>query len=105
MRAERAGRPHPLAEAIAGALVPGSGHPDIAGRVLEQAEHVLRYQPVPQIVKRLWGYMSQVFDACDPGEAQQSASRGNPPFSIPILKRRLLPPPAERIKPIDLVGK
>src|ERR1039458_9045826 len=95
MIAERAGRPHPLAEAIAGAAVRGGGKPDIAGGVLEQAEHVVRYQPVPRIVKRLRGGASQLFDACDLGEAQQPGAGGNPPFTRAILKRRLVPTPAE----------
>src|SRR5271166_1902045 len=95
MVAERAGRPQPLAEAIVGAPVRGSGHPDIAGGVLEQAEHVVRYQPVPSIINSFWECASQLFDGCHPGEAQQSGAGGNPPFTRAILKRRLLPTPAE----------
>src|ERR1017187_1910043 len=95
MVAESAGCPQPLAEAIAGTAVRRSGQPDIAGGVLEQAEHVGRYQPAPCMINSLRECVSRLFYALGLGETQQSRAGGHPPFSSPILKRRLLPTPAE----------
>src|ERR1039457_5805048 len=95
MVAESAGCPQPLAEAIAGTAVRRSGQPDIAGGILEQSEHLVRYQPAPCIINSFRECVSQLFYALRLGETQQSGTGGNPPFTRVILERRLLQTPAE----------